>query len=278
MVTPTCIQSTFERWLDADPERARHADLPYRLSLVRAPGGRWDDFIRLAPNRDLPAMVRDALPAEHALSDAALASFSHAHQYAAMFGIVTDRIVDGQCADRELLAIRRSFLAGWLDSLAEGLGDRGAARRVVGRAMRAWKRGIDGERALLGAQHDWDRWATSVMARLQWVSASASAMLRAAGAEVAADQLERVYDRLMLALQVLDDRADAAEDVRDRGSAFGVAGVHDDPRTLPGLLLLHAVKAADAGGLRALRAWLRDFALMLLQPPARPACPSTISI
>lgn len=261
-MNPSTIQSTFSQLLQQQPS---WQGLPHRLKLVATPNGVWDDFIRLWPNRDLPAFVHDALPVGHELSNERLACFSAAHHYAAMFGIVTDRIVDGQVFERDLLPVRESLLRCWTEQLGVGLGDRFQARHVIGQAMRAWKRGTDLERSRAGKAHDWDTWGASVTQRLQWVSTSAISMLEAGGAWDAAGALGRTYDQFMMALQIFDDRADQAEDLRERGVSFEVED--GDPRQLPALLLFQAAATASASGLYRLGGWICDFARLLVRRP-----------
>jgi hypothetical protein len=257
------IAATFHGWLAASPG-AVPADLPHRLAIVRRPDGGWDDFVRLAPNRDLPAFVAHALPSGHGLD---LAACSAAHHFGAMHGIVGDRIVDGQCGERpELMAARRRLLDAWLARLAQGLGG-GDARRIVGRALRAWRRGLDRERRLLATgSASWDAYADAVVLRLRWGSATAVAMLAAGGAPVAARALQATYDRFVLALQILDDHEDRAEDAHCRGATFaGLAELVEGPRAVAGVLVAGAAARAFEGGLYQLGAWLQRFAGLLVQ-------------
>jgi hypothetical protein len=255
------IDSTFREWTANGA--GRWAKLPVRLGWTRADGSCWDEFIRLDANRDLPAFVADIIDVDAGT----LASFTNAHHFAAMHGIVSDRIVDGQSADPTLLDARRSLLDQWLDALAGGLGDKGAARRVIGGALRDWKRGVDQERVILATgSADWEAYATAVALRLRWVSVTATAMLDHHGASAAARVLETTYDRLMLALQIMDDYVDADEDRATRGSSFEcLRDLSMGPRALSGLLIAGAAQRATFGGLVTLGSWLRELSGHLLQ-------------
>lgn len=259
-MTHTPIETTYSAWVAEAPA---WRGLPHRLKIVSRPEGTWDDFIRLAPNRDLPSYVVDAIPRG---CSAKLETFSEAHHCAAMFGIVTDRIVDGQIFDRSLSIARQELLRRWIAALARGMGDSRWARTVVGAAMHAWKKGTDLERQQLRGSQSWDGWASSVVLRLQWVSSTAVAMLDSVGASAAARGLGRTYDLFMLALQVIDDRADRVEDELQRGRAFSIVDGCRDSRALPSILLSQAATTAANSGLSTLGAWLRDFSAMLSIP------------
>lgn len=255
------IDSTFREWTANGT--TRWAELPRRLGWTRADGSCWNEFIRLEANRDLPTFVAEVIDID--ASD--LASFTRAHHFAAMHGIVSDRIVDGQAPDAELLEARRSLLECWLVALGGGLRDHQLARSVVGAALRDWKRGVDRERIILADKSaDWDLYATAVALRLRWVCATAVAMLEQRGAQTAARALEASYDRLMLALQIMDDYVDADEDRAHRGGTFAcILDLEMGPRGLAGLLVAGAAQRASLGGLRSLGQWLHELAGHLLQ-------------
>jgi len=268
MVAPRAIDSTFSQWIHSSLETGQWRDLPYRLSLVSTTDGSWDDFVRLWPNRDLPAFVADALPSQN-IDRYNIDQFTKAHHFAAMFGIVSDRISDRQCSDREVLVARKHLLHGWLQSLATALGDVVLAREIVGSALHAWKQGVDLERRLLGRPHSWNEYASAIMLRLRWVSITAASMLRVACADQAARALERCYDQFLLALQILDDHADRAEDEHYRGAMFAVSDLELGPRAISGLLMAQAARCARDGRLEQLAKWLSEFSVLMMQQPVK---------
>lgn len=270
-MTAAKIGTTYAAWLASTPAVETWADLPFTLGLVSDHGGAWDDFIKLAPNRDLPTFVIDAIPAS-SRADLDLPRLTAAHHYAAMHGIVTDRMVDDQCRVDGLRIVRRALLQRWLDELGAGVRDSALARRVLGEAARDWRRGLGHERRLLAGTADgWDIYASAVVLRLRWVSATATAMLCAAGAPAAAVALRATYDRFLLALQIMDDHDDRAEDERTRGAVFRcVQDLPGGPRPLAAQLVASAARRAADGGLPMLGRWLADFAHLLLLDSVRP--------
>ena len=260
MVIARGIDTTFGAWAAV---HHRWSSLPGRIGLSADMSAGWDRFIELDANRDLPTFLTDVVEIEPAV----LATFTRAHHFAAMHGIVSDRVVDGQVHDEELLVARAALLKEWLGALAAGVGGMSRAREFVGATLVDWKRGIDLERQLIASRStDWSSYASSVGLRLRWVSATSRAMLVTHGASAAAHALENTYDRFMLALQIMDDHVDRAEDEEHRGSSFAcIRELTSGPRGLAGLLIADASASAARGGLSRLGTWLREFSCMLLQ-------------
>ena len=86
------------RWLvDGLPARLRQPAerLPWTLGLTQSPDGRWSDFVRLHPNRQLPLYAAQAPNGELALTAVQLKPFLRAHHLGAFAWLVRDRIEDG---------------------------------------------------------------------------------------------------------------------------------------------------------------------------------------
>jgi hypothetical protein len=237
--------------------------VPRELGLIAgAEDDIWDRFIRLPPNRALPAFaLPDALRARLSSSD--VDGFVRAHQHAAFFGIIADRLADRQVAPTPtLVEARRWILRSWEHMLAEALRDPSATRSLLAADLSAWRQGLGLERAAFAARSlSPSAYFHMVRLRLRWVSTTARGMLLSLGEHTAAEALVRAADRFLFACQCRDDALDADEDRRNRG-----ASVADILRLTPGALVRVAVTAiaraeqiARAGGLRRFADWLGEF-------------------
>lgn len=246
-------------------------DLPFRLGVVPSPGGTWDDFVRLAPNRDLPAFAAewtDATPRPVAPERVAL--FSQAHRAAAAYFTVADRLADGQVpADADLLATRDRLRASWIDAFAEATGDRHAAEARAARDLSLWAAGVRRERvaAAAGAMTTAEYVAMTHL-KLRVVSTVAGALVDASGDARRALHLRAVYDVFLFALQCRDDAVDEAEDRRTRGASTADLLGLSAPALLcaaPPIVAWAAARAREASFTR-LAAWMDDFAVAAAAP------------
>ena len=122
--------------------------LPWTLGLTQSPDGRWSDFVRLHPNRQLPLYAAQAPNGELGLTAVQLNPFLRAHHLGAFAWLVRDRIEDGQVeVDDQLLDLAEAFRA----ALARGdrRGQRGTACWRM-RSFAARRRAGNGERARNG--------------------------------------------------------------------------------------------------------------------------------
>lgn len=138
------------RWLvDGLPARLRQAaeKLPWTLGLTQSPDGRWSDFVRLHPNRQLPLYAAQAPNGELALTAVQLNPFLRAHHLGAFAWLVRDRIEDGQVeVDDQLLDLAEAFEQRWREAIIEGTGDGLLADALFA----AQRRAGNGERARNG--------------------------------------------------------------------------------------------------------------------------------
>jgi len=235
--------------------------LPYQLGLSARVGARWSDFIQLPPNRDLPSWVAD-----DAGIDASVArAFDRAHHLAAAWGVVADRIDDGQVRRPDRFAeVRGRLLDAWRAALGDACGG-ALAVELVDQSLDAWREGTAIERSLLGrpgraeAPGDYFR---AVRLRLRWVSTSAVAMLRSVGDLDRASRLERAYATFLCGLQCRDDFVDADDDRAIRGASTHEAlGVPRGAllRVAPRALCM-AAEACRQAAFDRLAAWIAGFA------------------
>ena len=253
--------------LDLDIAEAlaeRWEGLPHRLGLSPHRDAQWSDFVQLPPNRDLPGWVDDA-PTGSILPRDRVAAFEQAHHLAAAWGIVADRMDDGQLAESAPFeAPRGALLAAWEVALHRACGDLALARATVGDSLQAWERGTALERSLFqkpigpsGAA----LYARSVGLRLTWVHATSTAMLKTAGQPERVEGLRASHAAFMCGLQCRDDAFDADDDRRVRGAAVHeVLGVPRGAlvRAAPASLR-RASTLAHAHGFHRLGAWIAGF-------------------
>lgn len=260
---PGSIDTTLAELIPLLPAevRALAPSLPYHLGLCRDPHGRWDDFVTLPPNRDLPSFAAE-WPAEPSLGPREVARFSRAHHLAAVWGLVADRLIDRQVLRTEALTLtRRLLLSAWVDALSDATGSRRYARGLIGVSVRRWRSGARLEqRASLARAQSLEGYLTSVHLKLHWIGTSAAAMFSESAERSLA--LRSAVDLFLLSCQLRDDALDDEEDRAQQGlSVAAVLGVH------PGVLFRAAprvVRAAQAeavrGGFHRLARWLRSHA------------------
>lgn len=258
------IDADIEEVLGAlDPTDHARAGLPFRVGLSSRCDARWSDFIQMPPNRDLPSWVCDDVE----IARERVRRFDRAHHVAIAWGLVADRMDDGQVSVPERFGgTREGLLLAWRKALSDACGDRRLADAMIDEAMFAWEQGTRLEREILAQRAGIfavDKYVTSIRARLAWVSTSATAMLVTAGQRARAEQLRKAYGTFLCGLQCRDDAFDEEEDRRARGvavhEAFGLtrgALLRAAPRAL-----LTAAEEAERGAFARLSTWIRAFAV-----------------
>lgn len=239
--------------------------LPFALGLSQLEGALWSEFVRLPPNRDLPSWVNEGLDGSAGCTRERASAFDRAHHVAAGWGLVADRMDDGQVPDpRRFDAARERLLGGWRDALRDACGDDRLADRAVGDAVEAWEEGVAVERSFFRTPHGIERlddYWRSVRLRLWWVGSSAAVMLTLTSKLDRVAQFRAAHARFMFGLQCRDDAFDADDDRALRGAAvhevLGVprgALVRAAPRALRA-----AASRAEAAGFRRFAGWIRAF-------------------
>lgn len=247
-------------------ETPRGGGLPYALGLSRREGALWSEFVQLPPNRDLPSWVNDCGDGAPLLANERVGAFDRAHHLAAGWGLIADRVDDGQVGDASRFdASRAHLLQAWRVALAAACGDVAIANATVDDALAAWEDGVAIERAFFAGERGLSRvgeYRRSVRLRLRWVVASAAAMLETAGDAARAEALRSMHACFMLGLQCRDDAHDAEDDRALRGAA--VHEVLTVPRgalvRAAPLALRKAAVRARAAGFSRMASWVSAFA------------------
>jgi hypothetical protein len=255
------------RWLvDGLPERLREPAerLPWRLGLTKSPDGRWGDFVRLHPNRELPLYAAQAADGALGLTAIDLSHFLRAHHLGAFAWLLRDRIEDGQVAiDDHLFELADVFDQRWREAIIDGTGDAALAGALFRSATARWHRGTQAEKSVLaGGSMRAPIYAAIVREKLGWIGAPSQALLQASGDSRRMTTFRRAHDLYLVGLQTLDDVIDADEDRALRGadvpSALGCspgALVRTAPK-----LVQRAASTAAAGGFTWFATWLDAFA------------------
>jgi hypothetical protein len=221
--------------------------LPHALGLTADPNAGWAEFIRQPATRDLPGLAARGLGKSGGgrISARALELFRNAHHCAGFYGLLIDRLADGQVRPKPgMRDVRRSLLGAWTRALAEAMGDADAAHSAIAQALRAWARGVRAQRSLAnGATLLPDAYVAMSRDRLLWTSTSTACLLGLAAPREQRLAFLVAYDRYILAMQCIDDARDAAEDERLLGASI--------PRAL-GLPASGLVRAATLLALEAL--------------------------
>jgi hypothetical protein len=255
------------RWLvEGLPARLRQPAerLPWRLGLTKSPDGRWGDFVRLHPNRELPLYAAQAPDGGLGLTAVQLNHFLRAHHLGAFAWLVRDRIEDGQVdADDQLLELAEAFERRWREAIIDGTGDGLLAEALFRRATARWQRGTRAERNVLAAGSvRAPIYAAIVREKLGWIGAPSQALLQVTGDRRRVNAFLHAHDLYLVGLQAIDDVIDMDEDRALRGSDVSSA-LHCSPgalmRAAPKLVRWAAV-TAGAGGFTWFAMWLDAFA------------------
>ena len=209
-------ESTWE-WLierRASRERALTRVLPYRIGITSRPDGTWSDYVHHEVLYDLPTVVADVM--ERDISQRDLLHYRRAHHIAGFYGLLTDRIADGQVyqdrsLEREAVWLRRE----WESALSTACNSGAKARRWIADERRLWKLAVSTEPARLDSPESYGKHVRDKVGHL-WLSTGL--MLDEFGAAPAtAAMLRDSFERVMIALQCQDDAEDADEDRALRG-------------------------------------------------------------
>ncbi|HYI02832.1 hypothetical protein, partial [Hyalangium sp.] len=231
--------------------------LLFELGLARTSDAGWADVFRLAPSLDLPLFAQ---PGERPCDERTLDAFRRAHHCACFYSVLVDRMADQQAAttpERERLAAH--FLSSWRQSLTEADGERAHAVGAVDHGARALRCGANLERAALARQAmGLRRYGHSILLKLGWASTASECLLRH---RVEAHRLGRfrsAFNLLAMALQVVDDAEDGAEDEAVRGTSFpAMLGFPPAAFFTAGAMLTRAaMSAASQGGFEQFAQWL----------------------
>lgn len=193
--------------------RDRTRALPYRLGITWRPDGQWGEYVTFDVLRDLPSYMADALPRRPGAR--ALARYRRAHHCAGFYGLLVDRVVDGQVLeDAALRGDRRWVRDAWTDALHDACGSRARARSLIGDAMARWGDAVEREdRAMREGTLTPEAYGAVTRAKVSYLWVASEAMLRDEGVDEARrGALRGEFERLMLALQCNDDAMDEEED------------------------------------------------------------------
>lgn len=227
------------------------------LGLTRDPQDCWADVFRLPPSLDLPIFAQ---PDERPCDGRTLDAFRKAHHCACFYSVLVDRMMDRQAEstpERALLAAH--FLMHWRQRLTEADGDRAMAVWAVDHGARALRCGADLERAALTrGRMGLRRYGYSILLKLGWASAASECLLRHRVEPHRLELFQRAFNLLALALQVIDDAEDSADDTALRGTSFPeVLGFPPAAFFTAGTLLTRgALSAASHGGFERFAQWL----------------------
>jgi hypothetical protein len=255
------------RWLvDGLPARLRQPAerLPWKLGLTKSPDGRWGDFVRLHPNRELPLYAAQAADGTLGLTAVDLSHFLRAHHLGAFAWLVRDRLEDGQVAtDDHLLELADVFDQRWREAIVDGTGDAALAGALFRRATTRWQRGTRAEKKVLaGGSMRAPIYAAIVREKLSWIGAPSQALLHARGDSRRETTFLHAHDLYLVGLQTIDDVIDMDEDRALRGADVPSAlscSAGALVRTAPKLVRRAAATAA-AGGFTWFATWLDAFA------------------
>lgn len=251
------VDASYSEWLEAasTPRELRviAGELPFRLGLTKTADGRWGDFIRLDPDRDLPLYAT-----RPGMAEASLNLFLRAHHIGGFYGVLRDRLLDGQVEPSAgLTTIGRALLRAWVDALAAAIGKREVAKAAIVQVLKRARIGAKMERDMrLGRSH-FSRYALSTHLKLDWITLAARMQLDMFGDHAGARAFTRAFHRVLLALQCRDDVDDAVEDRRLHGISMADAlGISENVLFRTSVHLFRdAARLARLAGFSELAAW-----------------------
>lgn len=240
--------------------RSRALALPHEIGIAAREGGGFCEYASSLPMQELPLFAAEGAARRRALArSGALDRFRIAHYCGGFWGLLCDRLADGQVkADQALFRISRALRRRWLEALVLASGNRAVARAAVARAARRFRDAARRERhVLLVGALGVKQYVAITVDKVAWLMISAGLLLRGHATEARAMAFERCFNLLMLGLQCFDDARDAEEDARLHGHGFPQSlGV--TARALFGAgRELHAIAAERSAreGFFALGAW-----------------------
>jgi hypothetical protein len=194
--------------------------MPFEIGVTRREEGGFADYAATPPMQDLPLFAAQGLAQRRLLrSSGALDAFRLAHHCGGFYGLLCDRLADGQVrADAPLLQIRRALRRRWVAALALAAGDETLARRAALLAMARFGAALRCERrSLCAGSMSLEQYVFVVTGKVAWLHVSADLLLRRHGSLERARAFRRCFELLMLGLQCFDDARDVEEDARLRG-------------------------------------------------------------
>jgi hypothetical protein len=239
------------------------AELPFHLGLTHRPDGGWEEYTALAPFQSLPAYaVEGAVCLGAPLPPERLSSYLRAHCRGGFFGLLIDRLADGQVPERpEWPRLRQCLAERWEQSLADATGNHALAAHAVRASIQAWAEGLQLERALLSRRRmSVEQYVNIVSQKGAWLGASSFCLLAAHGQPARLRAFRLAFDLLLLSSQCLDDAVDQAEDALLHGVSFPTALGYPPGglvRAAPRVARLGA-EMARAGGFLRLGEWLTE--------------------
>jgi hypothetical protein len=193
--------------------------LPYRLGITDRPDGGWQDYVHHPPLFDLPGYAADLCV--RPIRPTRLEQHRRSHHLAGFYGLLIDRVADGQVAlDPNLRADGTWLRRAWEDELARALGSLPCARRRIGQTLSRWRKAIAWERAAVSARLlKPDAYREIVALKVDHLFLAANTMLESLEAPPSVRaHAHDVFNRVFLALQCNDDATDAADDKEVAGA------------------------------------------------------------
>jgi hypothetical protein len=213
-----CVERLPRSW------RALARELPFRVGISpRAPGS-FADYATLDPIVDLPGLVAPEVE-PHLLH-----AYQRAHLFGGFFGLLRDRLWDGEAPDHAgLHALIPLLRAQWRAATIAAHGAPGVVDALVAHTdARAWWAHRVEMRLRTKLSMRLRTYATLVVDKTAWFGVAARLLVRRFRGREVAQAFEQARSLLMLSLQAPDDAADAASDRDTKGfdfpSALGVSG------------------------------------------------------
>lgn len=254
------VDPTYQQVVSRLPEHLRGParTLLLALGLASTLDADWADVFRLEPSLELPLFTERA---DHPYEPALLNAFLEAHHCACFYSVLVDRMADRQAdstLEREQLAA--CFLEHWRHRLTQATGDPPVALADVARAVQALQKGIHMEQGAISHRSlDLNTYGQSILLKLAWAHTASECLLRNQQQQ-RRNLFRRAFQLLALALQVVDDAQDSAEDLAVRGTSFPVLlGFAPAALFSAGVLLTReAIFAAAQGGFERFAQWLSN--------------------
>lgn len=208
---------SYRRLIDEAPAELRPIleTLPFRIGVTYRPDGDWSEYSQNCLLYDMPFVIAREL----GLRGVDLDGLRLAHHFAGFYGLVCDRIADGQVqCDSDLQLVRNYLRTAWAGAAAQaGLIE---AATQIEQAMQQWREGLENDCILEGALAS-STYCANVAKKTRWLTLITRHMLMISN--LPAPSVERVcrtLEVLLVGLQALDDAADENEDRELRGVSY----------------------------------------------------------
>lgn len=190
--------------------------LPYEIGIAKDKNGGWEDYSSSAPLYDMPLYVLENAGTLDSIDSSRIVEpFRIAHHCAGFYGLLCDRLADGQCDKSEMTDyFKNHFRSCWVKYLAIAAKQREQVMcSIVESVIDLWEQGIQMDKRLIGSgKMTVISYAELIILKVRWLSLASIYLLKALGQIQRIPEFQLVFNLMLLGMQCRDDAVDHQED------------------------------------------------------------------